>query len=416
MPYFTTLPDSLLDLDLDTPILSIGENTVLNTLPDSTEFSFFDVGVGGDDTLERGEGVSLLDENENPLQNLTYGGEATTSNANAGVTLTNPLSPIGPSDFGSLTVTLNPVTGSVMSDANGNVYFVSDDPLDEDHLSVTVDFSLLNLDAPSITVPISGLRDALADTIGDIPLIGALTNQITDLAMNAVQSTLDAAIQNMSYNPDGTFDIPEGQFTCFAAGTMIETQNGPVAVEDLEIGDMVLTKDEGYQPIRWIGTARIPAVTLSRKPNLRPIRIKAGALGEDVPSSDLLVSPQHRILVRSRIAQRMFGTVEVLVAAKQLLQLDGIDYDDGVASVEYVHILFDKHQVIVSNGAETESLFTGPQALEAVGEAARAEILELFPMLEEVGAIAEAARTIPSGRQARKLSMRLMQNKQAVVN
>lgn len=68
MPYFTTLPDSLLDLDLDTPILSIGENTVLNTLPDSTEFSFFDVGVGGDDTLERGEGVSLLDENENPYR------------------------------------------------------------------------------------------------------------------------------------------------------------------------------------------------------------------------------------------------------------------------------------------------------------------------------------------------------------
>lgn len=415
MPYFTALPDSVLDLDLDTPILSIGENTLLNTLPESTEFNFFDVGAGGDDILEPGESVSLLDENEAPLQNLTYGGEATTSNANAGVTLTNPLFPPIPADFGSLTVTLNPVTGSVMSDADGNVYFVSDEPLDEDHLSVTVDFSLLGLNAPSITVPISGLEDALADTIGDIPLIGALTNQITDLAMNTVQSTLDAAIQNMSYDPDGTFDIPDGQFTCFVAGTMIEAKNGPIAVEDLGIGDMVLTRDEGYQPIRWIGTARIPAVTLSRKPNLRPIRIKAGALGEDVPSSDLLVSPQHRILVRSRIAQRMFGTIEVLVAAKQLLQLDGIDYDD-VASVEYVHILFDKHQVVVSNGAETESLFTGPQALEAVGEAARAEILELFPMLDDVGAIAEAARTIPSGRQARKLTMRLMQNKQAVVN
>lgn len=408
MPYFTTLPDSLLDLDLDTPILSIGENTVLNTLPDSTEFSFYDVGAGGDDILERGENLDLLGGNEEPLlEGLTYGGEATTSNASVGANILA---------LGSLDVTLNPVSGSVMTDADGNVYFVSEDPLDEHHLSVTVDFSVLGFDMDSITVPISGLRDALADSLGDIPGVGLLVNQVTNTVMNTVQSTLDAAIQNMSYNPDGTFDVPEGQFTCFAAGTMIETQNGPVAVEDLEIGDMVLTKDEGYQPIRWIGTARIPAVTLSRKPNLRPIRIKAGALGEDVPSSDLLVSPQHRILVRSRIAQRMFGTVEVLVAAKQLLQLDGIDYDDGVASVEYVHILFDKHQVIVSNGAETESLFTGPQALEAVGEAARAEILELFPMLEEVGAIAEAARTIPSGRQARKLSMRLMQNKQAVVN
>ncbi|KRW97185.1 hypothetical protein AQY21_05000 [Paracoccus sp. MKU1] len=100
-----------------------------------------------------------------------------------------------------------------------------------------------------------------------------------------------------------------------------------------------------------------------------------------MPTGDLVVSPQHRILARSHIAQTMFGTAEVLVAAKQLLALDGIEIAEDLSEVEYYHILFDHHEIVFSNGAETESLYTGAEALRVVGPAAAQEILALFPEL-----------------------------------
>ncbi|MEE2861238.1 MAG: Hint domain-containing protein [Paracoccus sp. (in: a-proteobacteria)] len=204
--------------------------------------------------------------------------------------------------------------------------------------------------------------------------------------------------------------------TCFASGTMIETPQGPVPVEDLQPGDLVLTRDHDAQPVRWIGSTGLDKAMLTEKPHLRPIRIKAGAIGPNLPDRDLVVSPQHRILVRSKIAQRMFSTAEVLVAAKQLLLLDGIDVADDLHEVEYFHLLFDRHEVIVSNGADTESLFTGPQALQSVGPAARREIFELFPNLLDEDYEATAARHLSSGRMGRKLAMRQVQHGRALVS
>ena len=200
---------------------------------------------------------------------------------------------------------------------------------------------------------------------------------------------------------------------CFAAGTMIETDRGAVAVEALAEGDLVVTRDNGLQPIRWIGSRSLSARELAGNEKLRPIRIRAGALGHGVPAADLLVSPQHRVLVRSKIAQKMFGTDEVLVAAKQLCQIDGIDVAHDLAAVVYYHLLFDRHEVVISNGAETESLFTGPEALRSIGPAALAEILTLFPELADRDYRPAAARTLASGRLGRKLAVRHGQNAQA---
>lgn len=202
---------------------------------------------------------------------------------------------------------------------------------------------------------------------------------------------------------------------CFARGTLIRTDGGDVAIEDLSAGDLVLTADHGLQPIRWIGTSPISAETLSEKSNLRPIRICAGALGQNSPASDLIVSPQHRVLVRSKIAQKMFGTDEVLVAAKQLLQIDGIDIATDMAEVEYFHMLFDQHEVVLSNGAETESLFTGPEALKSVGREARAEIFAIFPQLCHDDYEPSPARPLASGRMGRKLAVRHMRNNKVLV-
>ena len=202
---------------------------------------------------------------------------------------------------------------------------------------------------------------------------------------------------------------------CFAAGTRIRTAAGEVAVEDLEVGDTVDTRDSGVQPIRWIGRRSLSAADLADNPKLRPIRIRAGALGPGQPARDLVVSPQHRILVRSSIAQRMFGTPEVLVAARQLCQIDGIDIANDLTEVTYVHLLFDAHEILFSNGAETESLYTGPEALAAVGPAAREEIFALFPELMTRDYRPHPARSLPSGRLARRLAVRHLRNGKALV-
>lgn len=205
---------------------------------------------------------------------------------------------------------------------------------------------------------------------------------------------------------------------CFAAGTSISTADGSRRIEALQRGDLILTKDNGLQAIRWIGSRKLSAAELAVYPKLRPIRFKAGALGTDTPASDLLVSPQHRVLVRSKIAQRMFGLDEVLVAAKHLLEIDGIENAQDIAEVEYFHFMFDAHEIVLANGAETESLFTGPEALKAVSPKARDEILTLFPELRgmEPMAVREPARPLVKGRVGRQLADRYARNGQQLVN
>lgn len=202
---------------------------------------------------------------------------------------------------------------------------------------------------------------------------------------------------------------------CVARGTMILTDRGEVAVEDLRSGDLVQTQDNGLQEIRWMDSQTLSGATLEAAAHLRPIRISAGALGDNIPMRDLVVSPQHRILVRSRIAQKMFGADEVLVAAKQLLLIDGIDVAEDLDGVDYYHFLFQDHEVVIANGAEVESLHTGPQALKTVGKAARAEIFEIFPQLAEVDYEAQYARVLASGRMGRRLAHRHAQNNKMLV-
>lgn len=203
---------------------------------------------------------------------------------------------------------------------------------------------------------------------------------------------------------------------CFTRGTLIATDEGEVSVETLSVGDQVWTQDHGLQTIRWIGAQEMPASELRRNPKYRPVRIRAGALGVGIPASDLLVSPQHRVLVNSPVANRMFGQQEVLVAAIHLLEVSGIDIAEDMPQVEYWHFHLDRHEVVFSNGAATESLYAGPMALGSVPPEARAEILSLFPELSESGALPPIpARPLIRGAKARRMTARLIKNNRPVV-
>lgn len=210
-----------------------------------------------------------------------------------------------------------------------------------------------------------------------------------------------------------TADRPLLDFLCFTRGTRIETDRGAVPVEMLRPGDLVRTLDHGLQPLRWIGARSLSAAELAAAPHLCPVRIRAGALGAGLPLRDLTVSPQHRVLVRSKVAERMFGAPEVLVAAKHLTELDGIDQIEGASGVDYWHFLLDRHEVVFSEGARTESLFTGPEAMKALSPEARAEILTLFPELAQTPDIRPSARPLVNGRQGRSLAHRHAMNRMA---
>lgn len=197
-------------------------------------------------------------------------------------------------------------------------------------------------------------------------------------------------------------DLP---ITCFTAGTLIRTPAGDCRVEDVRVGDLVLTRDNGPQPVCWIGRRHVTGSEIAAHPALAPVRIGAGVLGNGLPEQDLLVSQQHRVLVRSAIAARMFGAQELLIAARHLTEVDGIAIVADMPGVTYVHLMFSAHQIVVSNGAETESLYPGPQALLALGDAGL-EILALFPQLRGGVDGFPAARPFVAGRKARQLALR----------
>ncbi|MEM8591948.1 MAG: Hint domain-containing protein [Pseudomonadota bacterium] len=160
---------------------------------------------------------------------------------------------------------------------------------------------------------------------------------------------------------------------CFVSGTLILTPDGERRIEQLEPGDLVVTHDSGPQPIRWVGSR-----TLRAEGSLAPILIQAGALGEH---RQLLVSPQHRVLIRDTLSELLFGEPEVLVSAKHLVNDRSIRAMEG-GFVTYVHLLFDEHQVVFSEGLATESFLPGPQTNDCFEQDVLDEICEIFPELD----------------------------------
>jgi len=178
-------------------------------------------------------------------------------------------------------------------------------------------------------------------------------------------------------------NVTPGGVICFTPGTRLATPEGPKLIEDLAEGDLVSTRDGGNQDVRWIGKRRMSGARLYAMPHLRPVRIRAGAMGEDEPESDLLVSPDHRVLLRGPQAEALFNTPEVLVAAKDLVNDHSVLVDHSIREVTYIHLALDQHHVVWANGVETESFHPASAALEAVAEDERARLLAQFPQVAE---------------------------------
>lgn len=181
---------------------------------------------------------------------------------------------------------------------------------------------------------------------------------------------------------------PEGGVICFTPGTLVATPQGPRPIEALRPGDRIDTADCGPQDILWCGQRRMTGARLYAMPHLRPVRIRALSLGADQPQADLLVSPQHRMLLRGRAADALFGTPEVLVRAQDLVNDHSVLIDTSLREVTYVHILLEAHQIVFANGVPSESFHPQSAALETLDPAQRAGLLALLPDTSAYGGYA----------------------------
>lgn len=204
-----------------------------------------------------------------------------------------------------------------------------------------------------------------------------------------------------------TFKNIENIMPCFTPGTMIATPKGEVNVEDLRSGDKIITRDNGIQEIAWVGSRHLDWAALCANPHLKPVLIPMGSLGHGLPERDTLVSPNHRMLVTNDRTALYFEDHEVLVAAKHLVSGKHIHAVDA-AGTTYIHFMFARHEVVLANGAWTESFQPGDLTLKGMGNAQRTEIFELFPELRSASGLAgyTAARRTLKRHEARLLTGR----------
>ena len=206
-----------------------------------------------------------------------------------------------------------------------------------------------------------------------------------------------------------------GAIPCLTGGTLIDTGRGQVLVEDLFSGALVSTIEGDLKPVLLSMKKLVLAVDMALNPKLCPVRICAGALGRGLPKRDLLVSRQHRMLISSPIVSRMFGVSEVLVAAHKLIEIPGIFVESDLAEIAYYHLVFARHEVIFAEGAPTESLFLGPEAVRSLPDDLQDELLTLFPELAETQWPLTARRLIPSGRRQAHLIARHVSNQRQLL-
>ena len=210
------------------------------------------------------------------------------------------------------------------------------------------------------------------------PIAGTtLTFDNHSVAGNGNSSIYDQTTGGIVYRQgnDAFGDAGTG-VSCLTGGTLISTPKGNIAVEDLSSGDLVNTVLNGPQKLRMVIRKRARA-----KGKSAPVKICKGALGERLPERDLWVSRQHRMLISSPVVAKLTGSQSTLIAAIKLTRLPGIFVDDSADLVEYFHLVFDKFELVIAEGARTESFYLGPMGLKALSAHERRKIFELFPMV-----------------------------------
>jgi len=234
----------------------------------------------------------------------------------------------------------------------------------------------------------------------DFPAAGDYTLRFTELDDGA--DGRGAILDNVSL------------LVCFGDDTLITTPTGSVRAGDLAVGDMVTT-ESGPKPVRWVARRHVTAADIASDERYAPVRISKEALGAGLPKRDFWVSRQHRLLVSSKVAEKMFGTTEVLLPAIRLTSLPGIDIDTSVEAIDYVHILLDRHEILFAEGAPAESMLLGEMAVGSLTPAGFEELRLIFPDLLAIANRIAPAHVIPERARQKRLVERLDKNDRPVL-
>ncbi|WGW02425.1 Hint domain-containing protein [Tropicibacter oceani] len=228
---------------------------------------------------------------------------------------------------------------------------------------------------------------------------------VIDLSRGSLPAAAGAGTVRVLNFAPGQISGSNVMVACFTTGTLVRTKRGPVRIETLRRGDLVWTRDNGFQRLKRRAVRHLSPDDLRKDPHLCPIRIKAGALALGVPARDLTVSPQHRILICGPIVRRMLGEDEALVPARKLCVLPGVRQLTPDVGVRYVHLVFARHEIVEAEGCHSESFFPGDASLAALPQGRADEYLALFasliparPMLRE----GHATRLVLRHRRNRK--------------
>lgn len=339
-------------------------------------------GGAGSDTLTGGDGddVFSLADNDTNLDTIADFGAGNTGPIDDGDQTNNDF--VDLSDYYN-TTSLNAVNAEAA--ANGDREFATE-------------LGLLRADAADGTI------DGIIDGINYTSEINAQPGSgLSDDFAIRIEDGSGNAVDGSALTEDTT------GVACFCRDTLIQTERGQVEVQNLTRGDRVMTADNGLQPLRLILSRQVSPEHLGANPKLRPIRITKGALGGGKPNFDLKVSRQHRMVVSSNTAERMFGTHQILVPAIRLTEMPGVYVDETASETEYFHLIFDDHQIVFANGAPSESFLPEKFALASLNADALIEFETVFGP-DSIGTSPKPARFIPQGKQQKKLIERHRKN------
>ncbi len=278
---------------------------------------------------------------------------------------------------------------------NGSDNLVVYDPANDEFIQATYNGD--TLDDPTATPPNTYLGFSPTAT-----RVGAGEDFGADLDGFSIQRTPTGFANN-------GIPTPGADNVCFTEGTLIATPDGFTPIEQLDVGDRICTLDAGPQPILWIFSNEIDQTNLLLNPKLRPVILPC--------ENKLRVSRHHRILIRGKIAQRMFGQDEILVPAKDLIGSCGVELDLSARRVCYYHILLQQHHLINANGVAAESLYLGSEGLQAMTPAAMNELQTIFPMIRQPDEFTPPAlcRPTEAGHRVRHLAQRHHKNQCTLV-
>ena len=350
-------------------------------------------GVQAELTVGEGD-ISIDNINDGSNQNLYVDNADTDDNYNT--------------EMDGFTVTLTLKATVIPGEENTIKIGIADagDAIYDSNLLIAGDSVQTALVATDDVVTIDGQGSANLDVLGnDIHAEGSTltVTHINGQPVTAGDTVTLATGEYVTLNADGTFTLDNDEeetntfsytveddlgntdvgfvevstVPCFVAGTLINTVSGPVAVEDLERGMMVETRDHGPQPLRWIGRSQRRATGGDA-----PVVFAPGALGDH---TRIALSPNHRVLITSERAELLFGQSEVLIKAKHLVNDHSIRVQADGEHVTYVHLLFDQHEIVNGNGLESESYHPGAETLDAFDPETRAEVLDLMDDWQNYG-------------------------------